>query len=223
MPFFVLSLPRFEHDERSMMAERAWLVDFDGTLYRAKPVQALMALELALFGWRAIKTLRRFRKSHEQLRRGELSGHPAVDASLSPFEQQLAVTAADLGLSPAKVRATVEHWMMVRPRRWIRIFRRHALIDELVQFQNQGGKLALVSDYPLQVKFQALAGLVNFDAIVASGEVGGPTQLKPAPDGYLAAARRLEVPPEACLVIGDRVDADGQAAAAAGMKFRLIR
>lgn len=206
-----------------MTKERAWLVDFDGTLYHAKPVQALMALELALLGWRAIKTLRRFRKSHEQLRRGELSAHPSVDASLSPFEQQLAVTAADLGLPPAKVRATVEHWMMERPRRWIRLFRRQALLDELVQFRNQRGKLALVSDYPLQVKVQALAGFVNFDTIVASGEAGGPTQLKPAPDGYLTAARRLDVPPEACLVIGDRADADGKAATAAGMKFRLIR
>jgi HAD superfamily hydrolase (TIGR01549 family) len=182
-----------------------------------------MALELALFGWRTIKTLRRFRKSHEQLRRGELDAHPAVDVSLSPFEQQLAVTAADLGLALATVRATVEQWMMVRPRRWIRLFRRQALLDELVRFQAGGGKLALVSDYPLQVKVQALAGLVTFDTIVASGETGGPTQLKPAPDGYLAAAGRLDVPPEACLVIGDRVDADGKAAEAAGMKFRLVR
>jgi HAD superfamily hydrolase (TIGR01549 family) len=206
-----------------MTKARAWLVDFDGTLYHAKPVQALMALELALFGWRTIKTLRRFRKSHEQLRRGELDAHPAVDVSLSPFEQQLAVTAADLGLSLETVRTTVEQWMMVRPRRWIRLFRRQALLDELVQFQARGGKLALVSDYPLQVKVQALAGLVTFDTIVASGETGGPTQLKPAPHGYLAAAGRLDVPPEACLVIGDRVDADGKAAEAAGMKFRLVR
>jgi beta-phosphoglucomutase-like phosphatase (HAD superfamily) len=39
----------------------------------------------------------------------------------------------------------------------------------------------------------------------------------------LLAAERLEVEPAACLVIGDRDDADGEAARAAGMAFRHIR
>jgi HAD superfamily hydrolase (TIGR01549 family) len=201
---------------------QALLVDFDGTLYRARPVQALMALELSLFGWGALQVLRRFRKSHEELRRGELDDHPARNAGLSPFDQQLAITAVDLSQPLSDVRSVVEHWMMERPRRWIHVFRRKTPIDELLRFQAEGGKLALVSDYPLQLKVQALHTSIRFDVIVASGEPGGPTRLKPAPDGYLAAAERLGVPPEACLVIGDRKDADGQAAAAAGMQFRLI-
>src|SRR6187549_84441 len=111
-----------------MNEHHAWLVDFDGTLYHAKPVQALMALDLALCGWRVLPILRRFRKSHEQLRLGELSAHPARDASLSPFEQQIAITAADLGRSNAEVYTVIQHWMMERPRRWIRLFRRKGLI-----------------------------------------------------------------------------------------------
>lgn len=201
---------------------RAWLVDFDGTLYRAKPVQALMALELLLFGWRVLPVLKRFRRSHEQLRRGELETHPALDSSLSPFEQQVAITAADLGRASADVHRVIEHWMMERPRRWIRMFRRKALIAELHRFRAAGGKIALVSDYPVRVKMQALSAELEVDAVVASGEFGGPTRLKPAPDGYLAAASLVGSLPAACLVIGDRADADGQAAAAAGMAFRLI-
>jgi beta-phosphoglucomutase-like phosphatase (HAD superfamily) len=38
----------------------------------------------------------------------------------------------------------------------------------------------------------------------------------------LRAAAALEVEPSACLVIGDRDDADGEAARAAGMAFRRI-
>lgn len=207
---------------QKMIEYRAWLVDFDGTLYHAKPVQALMALELALFGWSVIPVLRRFRKVHEQLRRGELDGHPSHAAGISPFEQQVAITAEQLGRSTLEVQRIIQHWMMERPRRWIRLFSRKSLLAELRAFRAAGGKLALVSDYPLRVKMQALAADVEFDAVVASGEPGGPNQLKPAPDGYLSAASLVGVAPNACLVIGDRRDADGKAATAAGMAFRLV-
>jgi HAD superfamily hydrolase (TIGR01509 family) len=46
--------------------------------------------------------------------------------------------------------------------------------------------------------------------------------LKPDPEGYLLAARTLGVEPAQCLVIGDRLDADGAAAQAAGMAFQHI-
>jgi HAD superfamily hydrolase (TIGR01509 family) len=61
-----------------------------------------------------------------------------------------------------------------------------------------------------------------FDRVVACGEPGGPNKLKPAPDGFLLAAKVLGVEPNRCLVIGDRTDADGAAAKASGMEFRLI-
>jgi HAD superfamily hydrolase (TIGR01509 family) len=81
----------------------------------------------------------------------------------------------------------------------------------------------LVSDYPALKKLHALGHANLFDTVVASGEAEGPRRLKPHPDGYLAAASRLGIEPEHCLVIGDRIDADGKAAEAAGMQFRLVR
>ena len=62
-----------------------------------------------------------------------------------------------------------------------------------------------------------------FDACVAVGEPDGPSRLKPAPDGFLLAAERLGVEPRNCLVLGDRPDADGEAARRAGMDFELVR
>jgi beta-phosphoglucomutase-like phosphatase (HAD superfamily) len=38
----------------------------------------------------------------------------------------------------------------------------------------------------------------------------------------LQAASELGISPEECLVLGDRQDADGEAARRAGMAFRLI-
>lgn len=198
----------------------AWLVDLDGTLYQAKWVKLAMALELAVSGWGSVATLRRFRHEHEALREDQKGGDRAFE---SPFAEQVERTARALGKSTDQVEQTVTQWMIERPAKWLRRFRRDALVAEIEHFRTSGGKTALVSDYPAQTKLRALELEPVFDVVVANGEPGGPRQLKPAPGGYLDAAQRLEVAPEKCLVIGDRDDADGEAARAAGMAFRLIR
>jgi HAD superfamily hydrolase (TIGR01509 family) len=198
----------------------AWLVDLDGTLYRHKPVQLAMALELLLFGWGSIKTLRTFRHSHEALR-GEVGAPSAL--ALSPFERQLEHAARALGRERSEVERVVRHWMFERPLKWVARAKRAPLLEALAAYRAAGGKTALVSDYPASGKLQALGATSLFDLVVSNGEPGGPSQLKPHPEGYLSAAERLGVEPARCLVIGDRDDADGGAARAAGMGLCLIR
>lgn len=198
------------------MDHEAWLVDLDGTLYRPTPVKVAMAAELAVSGWGVVGTLRHFRQAHEHLR---ATGHDGED----PFRAQLEHTAHALEMELEAVHAAVVEWMHERPAKWIRRFRRAALLEEIHQYRKLGGRTALVSDYPARRKLEA-AGLVElFDTVVASGEPGGPRRLKPHPDGYLIAAETLGVTPERCLVIGDREDADGDAARAARMAFRHVR
>lgn len=197
----------------------AWLVDLDGTLYRPAPVKLAMAAELLLFGWGSIKTLRTFRHAHEELRALPV----AAGDSKSPFEQQLALAARQLGREPAEVERRVREWMFERPLKWVARAKRPALLDALRAFRAAGGKTALVSDYPASGKLRALDALELFDVVVSSGEPGGPQRLKPDPEGYLTAARRLGVEPARCLVIGDRDDADGAAARSAGMAVHLVR
>ncbi len=198
------------------MSTRAWLVDLDGTLYTARWVKLAMAAELALGGWGAVSTLRRFRKEHELLR-------DELDQDVeSPFSLQVERTASALSVDRLLVERHVTEWMIERPQKWIRRFKRQGLLDEIASFRSSGGKTALVSDYPASAKLAALEATGLFDAVVASGEAGGPRRLKPHPDGYQEAARRLGVAPEECLVIGDREDADGAAARAAGMAFRKV-
>jgi putative hydrolase of the HAD superfamily len=195
-------------------ARRAWLVDLDGTLYAAVPVKLLMAAELAVGGWSAAPILRRFRREHERVRELGLEG--------DPFMIQIERTAEALGVSAADVEGHVRNWMLERPGRWMAAFRRQALLAEIEAFRRGGGRTALVSDYPARRKLEALGVSALFDAVIASGEPGGPTRLKPHPDGMLRAAAAIEVAPAECLVIGDRDDADGAAARAAGMAFRRI-
>lgn len=194
----------------------AYLVDLDGTLYRAPGVKLAMAAELALFGWSALETLRHFRHEHERLRETQLE---AVD---SPYRLQLERTAQRLELPVPVVERRVQEWMIQRPGKWLRRFRRTSLLRELQAFKAQGGALALVSDYPAAHKLEALGQRALFDVVIANGEAGGPGWLKPNPEGLLQAARQLGTDAERCLVLGDRTEVDGEAARRAGMTFRRI-
>jgi len=195
----------------------AWIVDLDGTLYHPLPVKVAMAAELLVAGARALPIIRRFRHEHERLRQD--LGHE-VD---SPFDLQVDRTAEALALPREQVRAVVDTWMVQRPTRWIARFPRGRLLAEMRAFRARGGRLALVSDYPARAKIAALGVADLFDVVVANGEPGGPRRLKPDPQGMILAAARLGVDPGQCLVIGDRDDADGAAARAAGMAFRRVR
>jgi phosphoglycolate phosphatase/putative hydrolase of the HAD superfamily len=195
---------------------RAWLVDLDGTLYRARWVKVMMALELGLGHWGAIPTLRAFRREQERMRRD------GYDGEESPFAAQIARAGERLGATVADVERVVGEWMFRRPGKWLRRFRRESLVGEIAAFRAAGGQTALVSDYPAREKLSAMEATELFHTVVANGEDREVRRLKPAPDGMLLAAQRLGVSPGECLVIGDREDADGAAARAAGMAFRLV-
>lgn len=195
----------------------AWLVDLDGTLYRAAPLKALMAAELITSGWGAVSVLRAFRRQHEHLR------HHPQDCAGDPFVTQLRRTAQQLNVSQQEVAGVVQRWMFERPGKWLGLCARRSLLTAIAAHRSSGGRTALVSDYPAQVKLRALGADHLFDAVVAAGEPGGPAYLKPSPAGYRLAAQALGVSTGDCLVLGDRLDADGAAAGAAGMAFHLVR
>lgn len=203
------------------MPPHAWLVDLDGTLYRSKPLKRAMALRvvcsvLAPINFESVKALRTFRAWHERLREQD---HDCVP---HPFALQLQCAAEEIGWSADELEHLVQDWMVYRPSKLLHRYRRQALIDELRAHRAGGGRLALVSDYPARTKLEGLGLAELFEVVVANGEAGSPQRLKPHPEGYLLAAERLGVAPADCLVIGDRDDADGEAARRAGMAFRRV-
>jgi len=204
----------------SPSAARAWLCDLDGTLYDAGGVKWWMAIELVLGGPQHIPLLRAFRHAHEALRAEQVQS-PELEFSPSPFDEQLRRMTAR-GHSEARARQVVTQWMVERPGKWLRRALRHELVQEITAFRAAGGATAIVSDYPARLKLEAMGLLPHFDVVVANGEHTNLRRLKPAPDGYLLAASELGIAPADCLVLGDRQDADGEAARRAGMPFRLI-
>jgi len=210
--------PSHPRQEKPVADVQAWLVDLDGTLYLAPPLKRRMALELALGGLFKARLLSQFRHVHEELRELQKQD-PLVSFGSSPFEEQLQRTATRSNKSVDEVRAVVTEWMIERPCKHLRSVRRDSLVDQICAFKASGGKLAVVSDYPVERKLAALQVRDLFDVVVSNGETTGLTRIKPAPDGYLLAARLLGFSAEQCLVVGDRDDADGAAARAAGMRF----
>lgn len=53
-----------------------------------------------------------------------------------------------------------------------------------------------------------------FSEIITSSEIGWA---KPAPEAFLISCRRLGIPPERCVYVGDNAETDARASAAAGM------
>lgn len=199
-----------------MRTHDAWLIDSDGTLYFSVPLRLAMATELALFGFPVVRILKRFRREHENMRTEAGTYEP------SPFHEQLRRTADALNVPRDEVEQVVQTWMFRRPCKWLHLVRRQSLLREIARFREEGGRTALVSDYPAQDKLAVLGAQNLFDRVVACGEEGGPKQLKPSPAGLLLAASDLQVAPSRCQVLGDREDADGAAARAASMEFRLV-
>ncbi len=210
----VCALQPGQSDPRSRY--RAWLVDLDGTLYHQHLVRLAMGAELLFGHWRVIPLLQAFRVAQENMRQ------EAGRTFNCPYHGQVERVAEQFGTTAEHVRSTVQYWMVQRPLKWLRLFRRRQLIAEIGSFHRRGGRTAVVSDYPAAKKLTALGADSIFDVVVANGEVQGAYRLKPWPDGFLLAASQLGVSPEECLVLGDRDDTDGEAARRAKMSFELV-
>ncbi|MBN1764821.1 MAG: HAD family phosphatase [Sedimentisphaerales bacterium] len=87
------------------------------------------------------------------------------------------------------------------------------LLDDL---KNHGFKIAVGSSTPrenIDLMLEETQTLPYFDALIASGDVKNS---KPAPDTFLAAAAKINLPPDRCVVVEDAI-AGVQAGKAAGM------
>ena len=193
---------------------RAVLFDLDGTLYRQRPLRALMAIELLslpltapLLASRRLKALSAYRKAQESMR------HRASTASP---EGQLQAAATASGLPVTDVDALVTEWMQQRPLKYLQYCRAPGLPPFLDRLERLGILAGVLSDYPARAKLGALGLGHRFSPVLCSTdpEVGA---FKPSPRGFLRACEIWDLPPAEVLFVGDRPDVDAAGAAAAGM------
>lgn len=96
---------------------------------------------------------------------------------------------------------------------------RAGVVDVLSFFAARGVTQVAVSDYPADYKLEAL-GLAGRFASIYVGESLG--YVKPSPKAFELIARDFGVPAAGILHIGDREDADGAAARAAGCRCLIL-
>ena len=200
----------------------AILLDVDGTLYEQRPVRQRMLLRLLaaavhspLKTRREIAVLRAFRGSLEEIR-----NQPRTDGA-NDAERQLELTAERSGLPHSTIREIVEDWMFQRPLPLLGGYPMRGLHPFLRRAIQEGISLGAFSEYPCEAKLEALGIRDCFQITVSSwdSDIG---RFKPDPRGFLVAAQQLGCAPKRTLMIGDRDDADGAGARAAGMPFIKI-
>lgn len=196
----------------------AIVFDVDGTLYLQKPLRRAMALRLARYalrsparGVRCARVLQSYRQAQEELR---------LVAGTAPGAQS-AWAAARAGCSAEEVEALVGRWMEREPLELLPRFVRPGLRSFLVRARDAGIRLAVLSDYPVGAKLEALGVADLFELVLCAqdAEIGA---FKPDPAGLRAAVRRLRTSSAESLYVGDRPEVDAVAAERADMPCALF-
>ena len=196
------------------------LFDVDGTLYTQSRMRVAMAMELGRFGVTrpfaaatAIPVLRSYRRAQETMR--QRVGLP-VDR-----RTQIEIASSATGVAPDMVERIANEWMFERPLKHLARCRAEGLVPLLDWMNGLGMPLGVLSDYPARAKLEAL-GIAGYFDLVLSATDPDVGAFKPSPAGLIHACARWKLDPADVLYVGDRLDVDAEAAAAAGMPCALI-
>lgn len=189
--------------------------DVDGTLYDQRIMRLRMLGELARDALDtrslvALKVVRRYRLIREELGAQEVEGFDAVLA---------ARTAEATGVHEAAVKAIVRDWLEQRPLAHILACRYPGVAELFAGLRRCGIVIAVFSDYPAADKLRAMELAADIVVCTADANIG---VLKPNPRGLIAIMDAAKVGLGETLMIGDRIDRDGEAARRAGVPV-LIR
>lgn len=192
---------------------KAWVLDFDGTLFYQLPMRVFMAAWLVLYyfprphRWKEIFLLLEYRRLREKLF--------AADSTNS-HQLQLENLSARYNMSTEKILSVMQDWMIDKPKFFIKTFQRKKLIAAVQSAKLRGVKIVIYSDNPVAEKIKALDFVPDFafwsdDDLIKC--------MKPNPKGLRNIIRLLKLNREEILYIGDRDDRDGACAKSAGVDY----
>ncbi|MDR2608593.1 MAG: HAD family hydrolase [Treponema sp.] len=196
--------------------------DLDGTLYPNYRLN-IRIIPFLLRHWPLVtafgRARGRIRREQEEALKQKAAGN-RVPKSASFYEHQAELAAAMLNRPPAEIKAAIEDKIY---RGWAEYFRKIRLFPHvrecLEAFRSSGLPLALLSDFPPDIKLRNLGIMDFFSLTLCSEELGA---LKPDPLPFTELARRLNLPPEQILYVGNSLSYDAEGALRAGMQAALV-
>jgi FMN phosphatase YigB (HAD superfamily) len=201
------------HTGVSWDATQGVIFDVDGTLFdhialrRPMVLKLLSHLATGRLSYRDLVALQAFRKE-----RDHLASIGADNIGRRQFEQ----VAARLGRSYGDVEAIATRWLCDEPLPLVARYAFPGAARFVAALRERGVRTGAFSDYPTAGKLGVLGIELEVACDAGQPEIG---RLKPHPEGFLHVARRLQIDPARCLIIGDRDDRDGEAARRGGFSF----
>ena len=192
---------------------KAWILDFDGTLFYQLPLRISMAAWLVLYymprphRWKELFMLREYRRLRENLL--------AAD-SADFYQRQLEILSQRYNMSVQEILDVVQMWMIEKPKIFIKTFQRKKLIAAIKSAKLRGVTIVIYSDNPVAEKIKALDFVPEYafwsdDDLIKC--------MKPNPTGLKNIIGLLKLNREEILYIGDRDDRDGACAKNAGVDY----
>ena len=198
---------------KKFLEYKAWVLDFDGTLFYQLPMRIFMAAWLVLYyfprphRWKEIFLLMEYRRLREKLF--------AADSENS-HQLQLENLSTRYNMSVEKILSVMQTWMIEKPKVLIKIFQRKPLIEAVKAAKLRGVKIVIYSDNPVAEKIKALDFTPEYafwsdDDLIKC--------MKPNPTGLKNIIGLLKLNREEILYIGDRDDRDGACAKNADVDY----
>jgi putative hydrolase of the HAD superfamily len=137
------------------------------------------------------------------------------------YDLQAGIMAKILQKDPEMIKEQTERLIY---RNWEPLFKKIKpyphVRETLEALHKKGFKLGLLSDFPPEKKLEYLGLADYWDTILCSESTN---RLKPHPTPFLELAKKLDLPPERILYVGNSVKYDIIGAKRAGMKAALIK
>lgn len=189
---------------------RLVVFDLDGTLYDQRRLRARILPRLAAAALREpglLRLIAALRSAREAMAEAEREG----------FEPELIACAARAArVTEARAREVARHWLETRPLPHLAPCRVAGAAELIAALRATGRVTAVLSDYPVAAKVAALGLTADLALSAHDSDIGVQ---KPHPRGLEVAAAWAGAAAREVLMIGDRAERDGAAAARFGAAF----
>lgn len=187
------------------------ILDLDGTLYNQNILRFVNSVTLIINLFKRSLTISdifilfNFRKEQERYSDNEQPLNHIIDSLAVKFKRP-----------PADIRRIRAKWMIDNQSKALRTAKRRWLAKRISRLRRSGIAVAIWSDNPIEKKLAYLSYHPDYCLSNENEEVGIG---KPNPKGLLQILSFFEIPKTQTILIGDREDRDGAAAARAGVRF----